>query len=311
MTITSKLFSLVLIAFVFTACQKEISPDELPDARPTNPATSDSVRLKLYVELDTLRTSGTDTILKFNVDYDAQKRLLNFEMSEYDYYSGELWVITKYSFKYSGSDTLPELLTLHGQIFSNGTVSHLKDTVNCVYDNAGNLIKVYQEGVDLADSFNAAIYYYPSYAKSILYINGVLQPDYDSIVNKLTLFGGNITNSSQEVHRFEPMYYRLTREGYASTYDQQKNPFRRFLRLFEILQINFAQLGYFGGHSLSANNVIQFSGTFYSSENASDGTDQYNASYTYNNAGYPVTCRFRHTDWGNGVNEGKKLYFYY
>ena len=302
-------FYCLLMAIVFTACQKEISPDNLPErpANPTNPTNADSVRLKLYIELDTLLASGLDTVTKIEIGYDAQKRFSTYTTYGYDETTGNANSSMRFTFQYTGSDTVPSKLMYYGQLFGFPG-QDIRDTVNLLYNSSGKLLKQYRSWVGaIIDS--TVVNYYPNYVKSGYYIGGVLQPEYDSIVNKLTVVGGNVTVSLQEAHQFEPSFYQLDREGYTAMYDQAKNPFTRLIRFFEVLQVASAAHGYFGGQMISANNVIQYSG-FYDDTNGSQGTNQYNCTYTYNSANYPVIGRYKYTEPGIDDIAGRRLYFY-
>ena len=121
----TRLFKPLCIALIILpACQREVDPGFL---RPANPNDShDSIYLKQYTKLDTTLPSGSDTLLRSMISYDAQKRVIM--ISEYDFIFNELTVINYF---YSGSDTLPYKTVMNYGDF----ISDYRDTSFFTYTN--------------------------------------------------------------------------------------------------------------------------------------------------------------------------------
>src|SRR5450432_4218314 len=128
--------SLVITAFLFSSCQREVD-GQLGNGTINGVNTNDSIYLVKYIELDTTYASGSDTIQTGQFYYDGTKRLLHSAVrgdgiDPLQATSAE----DEYRF-YSGSDTLPYKIVLISYDPSSG---HSADTSFLFYNS--NLIIV-------------------------------------------------------------------------------------------------------------------------------------------------------------------------
>ena len=98
MTNISLLISVIVL--FFCSCQKEVSHQI-----PTETLNNDSTTLIKYVDLDTARTVGLDTLYVGTYTYDNSKRVIQSSVTEY--VSGVPDIKYQKNFYYILSDTLP------------------------------------------------------------------------------------------------------------------------------------------------------------------------------------------------------------
>lgn len=125
----------VLIALVFSSCQKELDID-LGNPPPPSGTNNDSIYISAYVDLDTALPSGQDTLYVDRFFYDNHKRVSY--ISTIETINSERWPsVMKYY--YNGNDTLPYKIT-STSADGNGVI-YLLDTAYFTYASNGLISK--------------------------------------------------------------------------------------------------------------------------------------------------------------------------
>ena len=233
------LISLSLIAMViFSSCQKEVDPA----LGRTTDNTSDSIYLKQYTELDASLPPGSDTILKANIFYDAQKRAV--KLTDYNFSFDAQTVI---DFFYSGSDTLPyksivyyeEIVTDYRDTiffwYTNGMVSRDSTISNDITNNIyfGTTVNIFTPGGNSTLVRERGYFSLPT-----------TTPDYDMSSALLqTRLNGNLTMEDDTTifgikHSF--------RDHTEASYDNKINPFYKITVHYPI-----------NGFDVQKNNLIE------------------------------------------------------
>jgi hypothetical protein len=265
-----------LVVFAYSSCQKE------PTSIPEPPATGDSTKLVKYI---TINAAGPTADTMFNsFEYDAQRRL-TFLKTVYssDFVDNSEFYSTSH-FQYSGTDTLPNIVTteLHEGTAQDFHVDN--DTSYFNYDTLGRLIKDstnYKETSSYTGSdvyYTSRIYTYTGNeitVKRTTTRNFSGPHEYTSSFTA-TQINGNITALAVDNE------YNLN-----LTYDSHPNPFYYIPALRSITSI-ISSID--EGEIIFMINTMQKNNcTGYSSKYTSGDTEQEVNTYSYNTSGLPAT----------------------
>lgn len=304
---------LIPIVVVLLACSRDQPAD--PDINNEN----DGSLLSAFIELDTLRTSGSDTVQKYKLDYDPSKRLNRFTQFGYDTLTGSLTYIAESNFLYNGPDTLPHKIVANYTMFHpSGSISNQYTVpTNCFYNAKGFMTRsvaivpnmagvdsiVIDEIFDITDTF----------ARRREYYNGLPLPVYDSIETQMYILHHNVWSPSLRRLRVRDNITYLAmvvhEYSYAPVYDNYKNPFRPLRILYTTWYFPVTDAGFFGRQLISANNIVSDEYRYYYNFSYAS-TITYNVNYTYNSKGFPVAATYKRSRNGNQFSAGKKLFYY-
>lgn len=150
MRIISAVLVFFTIAFTGSSCQREI--DGSSEDNTTN--SNDSTYVKRLIVLDTNFVSGTDTIIKWELSYNTDKRLSRLFYTGYKNISGpgRIWLYEDIKYKYQGANPYPEYI-----------VDSLTDLVSPSSSHADTTFLYYNNGTVIKDSstaqYGSALYY--------------------------------------------------------------------------------------------------------------------------------------------------------
>jgi hypothetical protein len=304
------LYLLAIVALVTVACQKEVQPVD-PQQRIVS---NDSNKLSLYVELDTLHPSGSDTLLKIIFKYDALKRIDSARAYYYDTATNRMNARDIHIFSYRGTDTLPYRWVNDFEDYDAfGGINYSSvNTYQLYYNSNGTPSKIVITTLGSNDSsiqnfsYNGNV----SIRKQIYYTGGVPAVTYDSTWMQNTLAGGNVVAAIFSQNFYVAGLWNNNTTTYTATFDNHPNPF--VSTVAPVLMYGFPSPaeGFYGGHFMSVNNVTSYTEAF-SYGGTPGGQENYTASYTYNAAGLPVIARYHRTNGGGAYQfAGRKYYFY-
>ena len=309
-TLTTTLFAVAVL--LFSSCQKEISPTDVPVVVPP-PVTNDSNRLTKYVEIDSVAGNPSDTVTVVSIEYDAQKRVTAVISYNSTDPADNLANYEKYFYHYNGSDTLPDRAILQLRIESGADINVRADTSFYTYNSAGKLLKD-SSNRNLTSSFGQThsvttrTFDYQSSFFTILKTDTDTDtvfggPTIDSVF--LTLANGNIS-AIQFANYILPGYTPDYGHNSTFTYDNNPNPFHKIKALASTIQLFEFDNGPLA--LLQKNNVTSIAQTSLAGETVSE-----NIQYSYNSSGYPaVSYSTYNSDWGGfqEIRYYKSLYSY-
>ncbi|MBS1736312.1 MAG: hypothetical protein JSS98_06835 [Bacteroidetes bacterium] len=215
------LFSGFLSLIIFS-CQK----DKTPERRTENPQ-SDSTTLAMYVDLDTTKISGSDTLVVQKYSYDNLKRLSKSYYIEYDDGVPDGLYLTELF--YNGNDTLPFKVIRTDYELPSGNLSSSN------FNNVGYYY--YEDGKLTSDSITSSsdpsIFYVTSYsyeknAITTTYILTQSPPLISAVKYYQTKTNGNTTL------QIDSSFVNGTFSGspemsLSASYDTKHNPFYHLL----------------------------------------------------------------------------------
>lgn len=291
--IISFVSGIILIAY-FSSCQKEI------DFNSNTKIQSDSIYIKSFYILDSLRPPGQDTVLKFLFDYDNQKRIGRLREYHYDYPVNPVNFTSDVRYSYAGNDTLPSILYSYAYYFAP-----VYDTVYLSYSNGQILRDSSAYGVPGSPRsfvrYNFQQVNSSSYTGS--YIDSVVgfQATVKTVNSFVNWQQGNLVAEKDTIH-FTGGPDNVQSKDY--TYDQKINPLRKAVLNFPITAFYFNTFTMAHGNSYlkafvnnSANNIL--------TETISPGFDLVTWSYLYTSNGLPKSATRKVS------GSVYKIYYYY
>ncbi len=303
------LLYILLISIVFgvlTSCQKEMDTQ-------LRTQSDDTVFLSKLIRLDTSNSIGNDTAYIAEIQYDNQKRASGIK--EFFFTSGTSVVdfsrLT--TIQYTGNDTLPyrfcsaltavtnpqfNLIDTTYLFYNNGQV--FKDSlIECQNTGpGGKMRKTYREVVP--GVYNVKLEVADYNTGSII--------STDSLRSRRERTGNNITLLVDTV-----FYHGVVAEKHntRATYDNMKNPFRRFRLPFlanpRPLQIQYSNALVDFSDLEGDNNPIYIESTGNTVSVPSFDTKYY-IIISYNDYGYPSEKKYEMLS--SGTNKRKELYSY-
>ncbi|MEO7922296.1 MAG: hypothetical protein ABIR30_01325 [Chitinophagaceae bacterium] len=275
----------VLVSAALFSCQK--SNGDIP-----MPAIIDSPYLDRYIELDTLYTSGLDTLFKSKFSYDAQKRIVQKTETAYDYGTGNVVFNANEYCQYTGSDTVPYRV-IRKESYTIGQV--LDDTLYLFYD-ANNIITKdsvisYTNG---ARTGKKRITYAPNGTGKFIVIITAFQPNNntvlsrDSIRSNRSIAAGNLTNSSDSSYHVPGGLFEVYQYNY--NHDTKISPSGHINLHYPVFipGVHYTLYNYLPD-TRSINNPTTFSMLHWYNGNTSNSTGE--LKYTYNSNGRPSIIR--------------------
>jgi hypothetical protein len=123
-------FIMMILVVVFSSCQKEV--DEVL----INGVQNDSTEIQQLVVLDTNYASGIDTVIKWELTYNASKKLSGIYYTGYRNVSGpnRIFLYEEYKYLYQGSNPYPEKIIVNYTDPSNAA-NNFSDTTFFTYSN--------------------------------------------------------------------------------------------------------------------------------------------------------------------------------
>lgn len=211
------LFSGFLSLIIFS-CQK----DKTSERRTENPQ-SDSTTLAMYVDLDTTKISGSDTLVVQKYSYDNLKRLSKSYYIEYD--DGVPGALSLTDLFYNGNDTLPFKITETNYELPSGYT-----------DDQDIGYYFYKDGKLISDSIrrsNAPTFFVNTYTyenNAIISTNIYPSVPYIITVNKhyQTRTNGN-TTSQLDSSFVDGVFSGDSKVSFSASYDTKNNPFQNLM----------------------------------------------------------------------------------
>lgn len=214
---------LLVAGLTITSCQREIDGMIItPDPSPL----SDSTVLSKFIEIDTTKTIGSDTVMKFEYSYDNTKRLSKINFTEtYSITGGTRTYTVATTWHYNGADTLPFKVTKlindvdidtdtsfyvyqNGYVVYDSTIHYNNNVLDIVtivnYTNSGNnsfvttrTLRYSSSGISEERTSGTVFKNYSG--KNIIY-----QRDTTSDLNKVT--NATVVENTVDTH-INPMYF--------------------------------------------------------------------------------------------------------
>ena len=262
------------LVVLFSSCQPELDIDP-DDANPNPPVTIDSMRLRMYLKLDTTRPPGQDTLYKLVFRYDNQQRLIAGDYTDW-FFAPDIETGTTEYF-YNGNDTQTYKFV---HVFHDASTTY-RDTAFLWYTNGYISRDSFIEyKINPNEFWGTSVNYFTRTGNNVIvekrsyFSPGITPPD-EQVVGTLfqTFLNGNII-SQEDTSLFNPVNF--DRPHHTASYDDKKNPFYDMDLRYPVL-----------GRTITSqkNNLIEErrwdSGSF-------DNHEFY--SYTYRPDGYPATA---------------------
>lgn len=243
---------LIVAAFLFTACQKQLGIEGLT---PAPPVKDDSTLLSVYIELDTTSSAPYDTLSKTFFYYDNAKRntgidliyYINGAASNYQY---------KSRFIYNGSDTMPAKKTVNSLLLPDTDPNYYNDVCNYTYSN-GRLI--YDSTVFTSSTSVPRLAFVNKYTYSAGRIRNDISYYFfsTSAIDKSTEYIYPEVNNGNIVKQADTTSLGLTRE-HSFEYDNHPNPFKQTQSKIAIdNRYPYYHMETYNTASFSTNNLIE------------------------------------------------------
>ncbi len=213
------LLFLVFLSFIFFSCQKEITSE----IKTENPQ-SDSTTLAMYVDLDTTKVSGFDTVEVQKYSYDNLKRLSKSYYIVYDNGIPDGLYLTELF--YNGNDTLP--FKIVGTFYDSPSGNPDDPDIGYYFYNDGKLTS---DSVSYGN--DPSVYYVHSYTYNnnvitSTYIYASTPPTISVDKHYQTKANGN-TTSQFDSSFVNGAYYGTSEVLFSATYDTKNNPFYKLV----------------------------------------------------------------------------------
>lgn len=299
----------ILLICTLLSCQKELSFTN--GTTPINPIVNDSVLVSQLLALDTTKASGLDTVFKYLAYYDAQKRITNNILIEFDNTGSVLDTFFNQTYYYTGSDSLPYKTT----IFINEYMSTSnRDTNYYTYANTAGRELLYDSIVTKGHPpfptnhrAEATKYVYAgNFIRGMRnYYDQNIPSGNDTLNAHITKINGNITSQTDTLD-LNPFGGFAQARSYTLSFDNHFNPLRG-------LNLKFPYLGFeipFLGDNIQAKNVTQVKLILSYSFAVPDDILHYQYSYKYRADGYPLEIVAKDLGSTNPIRHNKIRYFY-
>ena len=301
----SKMVALAIVLVFCGSCQKEV---EIADSENDTQHISEGSILDRYVNFDTTRDRGLDTITVYQFFYDSQKRVIR--ISEKWYEQGTMTVASTgddIRF-YHSNDTLPYKVVKNS--IANG-ISYT-DTLFLNYDSKGIIARDSLVNYRSGSKLGMYCFYYN---ETIPWGYTIAGSAYDYVLatpietNKISLtrnfVNGNVMASYDSVYtQTIPAYYGIIR--YTYTYDGKPNPFAKMALHYPDYNYDVESSSY---DYYTKNNPVSYERTTYSKNSPVPYTTQVELQYTYNSLGYPITIKVSRN--GNQTDFLHKVLLFY
>lgn len=295
-------FVIITMIFFFNSCKKEPSTDLPPGTVDTSKNNVDTLLYK-FIEIDTTKLAGLDTMVQIEYSYDLKKRISQIKQYVFDIINQNgLPRLSSTKFIYAGNDGLPSIRVTE----QSSTFPASLDTTFLFYNSGSSLSK---------DSTRLILDTSPGYSyvrkQEYLYnVNQttVIRTDYyttpisvttTTITSKYTS-GGNVA-----LYHSVNNYQSNVDQNF--TYDNHPNPFNikgtiGYIVLTDLSGLTvFTNMGSINNFTSLDNLYVDYAAHIYNS---------YSFSYIYRSNGFPESVYFYESTPGSEKFLKKGLYFY-
>ena len=280
----------VFLSLIIFSCQK----DKTPERRTENPQ-SDSTTLAMYVDLDTTKVSGLDTIEVQKYSYDNLKRLSKSYYIEYeDGVPNGLYLTELF---YNGNDTLPFKIveTFYESPSGNADVPN----IGFYFYKDGKLISDSLKYNNGSSAFFVDNYSYTSNAIISTNIYASTPPIISVFKHYQTKTNGNTT--LQIDSSFVNGIYSGTSDlTFSASYDTKNNPFHNLITSLDMPSFIYGMETYSEDMPGEKNNPVEIT----------SGGFHLKYSYEYNRNNYPTVAKIYDDPDNDPTYYYKRIFIY-
>lgn len=275
-----KLILAACILFIVYSCQKEVSEPGITN----RPVTGDSTILSQYIEFDTTRPKGMDTVYNIRFNYDDSKRNTTIDYIEYDS-NGVQNRVFKSQFFYNGNDTVPSKSEETNLLLPSMVIDHYNggSQTNYWFYDAGKLIK---DSIVYHSSYNSdtRVETYTYSSNQILY--NLINYDQVSNLETQNYFNSIFITVADEniIEQYDTI--PSVNSNFTFLYDTHPNPFYRTQNKLTMgRNYPYYFMETYIDEIFTKNNAIEINQTV---DNYNWGSFHYKNVYQYKANGYPA-----------------------